>query len=91
MSDRPQRVEIHEEGPREGFQIEPRAYSLAERAALVEALADAGCGQIQVASFVSPKQVPQMADADDVCAGLPARVEICNSTYEYVTPTEPGV
>ena len=73
MSDRPQRVEIHEEGPREGFQIEPRAYALAERAALVEALADAGCAQIQVASFVSAKQVPQMADAAELFASLRKR------------------
>jgi hydroxymethylglutaryl-CoA lyase len=73
MSDRPTRVEIHEEGPREGFQIEPRTYPLAERAALVEALAEAGCTQIQVASFVSPKRVPQMADAAELFAALRKR------------------
>jgi hydroxymethylglutaryl-CoA lyase len=59
----PRRVEIHEEGPREGFQIEPPGFSIADRAGLVEALADAGLKQIQVASFVNPKRVPQMADA----------------------------
>ena len=73
MSDRPQRVEIHEEGPREGFQIEPRIFPIAERAALVEALAGAGCSQIQVASFVSPKHVPQMADAAELFGALRKR------------------
>ena len=69
----PQQVEIHEEGPREGFQIEPRSYPLAERAALVEALADAGLAQVQVASFVNPKRVPQMADAAELFAAIRKR------------------
>lgn len=62
----PTRVEIHEEGPREGFQIEKPGYSLQDRAALVEALAETGLPQIQVASFVNPAKVPQMADAADL-------------------------
>ncbi len=73
MSGLPTRVEIHEEGPREGFQIEPRTYPLAERAALVEALAESGLPQIQVASFVSPKRVPQMADAAELFAAIRKR------------------
>jgi hydroxymethylglutaryl-CoA lyase len=70
MADLPARVEIHEEGPREGFQIEPPGFSLADRAALVEALADSGLHQIQVASFVHPKRVPQMADAAELFAAI---------------------
>lgn len=70
MSDLPARVEIHEEGPREGFQIEPPGFSIADRAALVEALADAGLRQIQVASFVNPRRVPQMADAAALFAAI---------------------
>ena len=70
MSMLPSHVEIHEEGPREGFQIEPDTHPLAERAALVEALAASGLAQIQVASFVSPKRVPQMADADQLFAAI---------------------
>lgn len=73
MSDLPRRVEIHEEGPREGFQIEPRHYSVAERAELVEALAASGLQQVQVASFVSPRRVPQMADAAELFAALRKR------------------
>ncbi|MFA7438273.1 hydroxymethylglutaryl-CoA lyase [Castellaniella sp.] len=59
----PKRIEIHEEGPREGFQIEKPGFSLQDRASLVEALAATGLAQIQVASFVNPVKVPQMADA----------------------------
>lgn len=69
----PTRVEIHEEGPREGFQIESPGYSLADRAALVEALAAAGLRRIQVASFVNPKRVPQMADAAELFAAIRKR------------------
>lgn len=70
MAALPARVEIHEEGPREGFQIEPPGFSIADRAALVEALADAGLRQIQVASFVNPARVPQMADAAELFAAI---------------------
>jgi hydroxymethylglutaryl-CoA lyase len=73
MNTWPARVEIHEEGPREGFQMEPRIFALADRAALVDALADAGCAQIQVASFVNPRRVPQMADAAELFAAIHKR------------------
>jgi hydroxymethylglutaryl-CoA lyase len=64
MSDLPQRIEIHEEGPREGFQFERQTYPLNERVRFVEMLAETGLRQIQVASFVSRTRVPQMADAE---------------------------
>ena len=70
MADFPARVDIHEEGPREGFQSEPAGFSVADRAALVEALAESGLRQIQVASFVNPKRVPQMADAAELFAAI---------------------
>lgn len=73
MSDLPRRVEFHEEGPREGFQIEKEIYPLAKRAALVDALSASGLAQIQVASFVSPKQVPQMADAAELFQAIRRR------------------
>lgn len=69
----PAKVEIHEEGPREGFQSEPPGFSVADRAALVEALAESGLAQIQVASFVNPKRVPQMADAPELFAAIRRR------------------
>lgn len=70
MLDLPKRIDIHEEGPREGFQIEPPGFSIADRAALVEALAETGLKHIQVASFVNPKRVPQMADAAELFAAI---------------------
>jgi hydroxymethylglutaryl-CoA lyase len=73
MADFPARVDIHEEGPREGFQSEPAGFSVADRAALVEALAASGLRQIQVASFVNPKRVPQMADAAELFAAIQRR------------------
>lgn len=70
MTDRPARIEIHEEGPREGFQFERQLYPIERRAALVDALSLTGLRQIQVASFVSPKLVPQMADAAALFAAV---------------------
>jgi hydroxymethylglutaryl-CoA lyase len=70
MADRPKRVEFREEGPREGFQMEKTIHPLAERVKLVEALAETGLRHIQVASFVSPKHVPQMADSEAFFAAI---------------------
>lgn len=70
MSDLPSAIEIHEEGPREGFQFEKTIFPLAERVALVDALSRTGLKQIQVASFVSAKRVPQMADAAEFFAAI---------------------
>ena len=66
MSDMPTSVEIHEEGPREGFQIEPGPIGSADKVRLIEALAQTGLRDIQVCSFVNPRLVPGWADADDV-------------------------
>jgi hydroxymethylglutaryl-CoA lyase len=66
MSDMPKTVEIHEEGPREGFQIEPGPIGSADKVRLIEALAQTGLRDIQVCSFVNPRLVPGWADADDV-------------------------
>jgi len=70
MTDLPKHVEIHEEGPREGFQIEPGPISTADKIRLIEALADTGLHHIQACSFVSPRIVPGWADAEDVIAGF---------------------
>jgi hydroxymethylglutaryl-CoA lyase len=73
MSDLPTKVDIHEEGPREGFQIEPGPISTADKIRLIEALAETGLTHIQVCSFVSPKVVPSWADAEAVVAGFKAK------------------
>jgi isopropylmalate/homocitrate/citramalate synthase len=73
MTDLPKHVEIHEEGPREGFQIEPGPISTGQKIRLIEALADTGLHHIQACSFVSPRIVPGWADAEDVIAGFKPR------------------
>ncbi len=70
MSDLPSKVAIHEEGPREGFQIEKGPISTARKIELIDALSETGLKKIQVASFVSPRAVPGWADADDVVKGF---------------------
>src|SRR5260370_41901641 len=70
MSDMPKHVEIHEEGPREGFQIETGPIGTADKIKLIEALAETGLHHIQAASFVSPRIVPGWADAEDVVGGF---------------------
>ncbi len=67
----PNRVEIIEVGPRDGLQRESTIVSMQDKVALIEALVNAGLKRIQVTSFVHPKWVPQMADAEEVCARIP--------------------
>jgi isopropylmalate/homocitrate/citramalate synthase len=76
MTDLPSRVEIHEEGPREGFQIEPGPISSADKIRLIEALAETGLRHIQVCSFVNPRLVPGWADAEAVMTGFKAKPSV---------------
>jgi hydroxymethylglutaryl-CoA lyase len=73
MSDLPDAVHITEEGPREGFQIEKGAIPTARKIALIDALSRTGLERIQIVSFVNPKAVPGMADAEDVVRGIAAK------------------
>ena len=66
MSDFPRTVEIHEEGPREGFQIEPGPISTVDKVKLIDALSKTGLKHIQACSFVNPRLVPGWADAEKV-------------------------
>jgi hydroxymethylglutaryl-CoA lyase len=70
MTDLPATVEIREEGPREGFQIEPGPIPTDRKVALIDALAATGLQQIQLCSFVSAKLVPGWADAEAVVAAV---------------------
>jgi hydroxymethylglutaryl-CoA lyase len=72
----PDAVTLCEVGPRDGFQFEDTPIPTDVKRDVITALADAGLPRIQVASFVHPKWVPQMADAEDVVAGLPARDDV---------------
>lgn len=73
MTDLPRRVRICEEGPREGFQMEPPTISTGDKIRLIEALAETGLADIACCSFVSPSRVPQMADAEAIMAGTHRR------------------
>ena len=70
MSDLPRSVTINEEGPREGFQIEKGPISTSRKIELIEALAETGLKHMQIVSFVNPKRVPGMADAEEVVRGF---------------------
>jgi hydroxymethylglutaryl-CoA lyase len=63
-------VTVLDVGPRDGLQNEAQAIATADKLALIEKLQKSGVRQMEVASFVSPKWVPQMADAAQVMAGL---------------------
>ena len=73
MSDLPKSVHITEEGPREGFQIEKGPIATARKIALIDTLSQTGLDRIQIVSFVNPKAVPGMADADEVVRGITPR------------------
>lgn len=66
-------VELVEVSPRDGLQNEPGVFATDNKLELIRRALDAGIRRIEVASFVHPKLVPQMADAEAVCAGLPQR------------------
>lgn len=66
-------VEILEVAPRDGLQNEPRHLPVPVKAELIGRLVAAGLRRIEVASFVNPKRVPQMADAEAVMAALPQK------------------
>jgi len=73
MSDLPSRVDIQEEGPREGFQFEKGPITTQRKIDLIDALSETGLKEIQVGSFVNPKRVPGWADVDDVVSGIRRR------------------
>jgi hydroxymethylglutaryl-CoA lyase len=66
FEDLPDRVSVYEVGPRDGLQNEPAAVGTVLKLRLIEALAGAGLTRIEITSFVSPRWIPQLADADDV-------------------------
>jgi hydroxymethylglutaryl-CoA lyase len=83
----PEKVEIFEMGPRDGLQNEKRLIPTAEKIALVDTLSQAGFRRIEVASFVSPKWVPQMADGSEVLAGIARAPGV---SYAALTPNMKG-
>ncbi len=80
-------AEIFEVGPRDGLQNEKREIPVAEKVALTDCLSRAGFKRIEVASFVSPKWVPQMAGSAEVLAGITRAPGV---RYAALTPNMRG-
>lgn len=83
----PAEVSIYEVSPRDGLQNEAVTVPTTRKGRLIEALVDAGLARIEVTSFVSPKWVPQLADADEVIGLLPARAGVA---YSALCPNAKG-
>jgi len=71
-----QEVSVMEVSPRDGLQNEDARLTTEQKLELIDQALAAGCQRIEVTSFVHPKVVPQMADAEAVCAGLPQRGDV---------------
>ncbi len=72
----PLEIEFVEVGPRDGLQNEAQLVAAKNKLELIARAIKFGARRIEVASFVNPKRVPQMADAEEVCAGLPDRDDV---------------
>lgn len=83
----PASVRIREVGPRDGIQSEPAHVATADKIRLLDALAATGLRYIEAVSFVSPKAIPQMADARAVWAGMTRAPDVF---YSALVPNEKG-
>ena len=72
----PETVEIIDVAPRDGLQSQPKLLDTDTKLELITRLIEAGIRRLEVVSFVNPKRVPQMADAEAVIAGLPERDDV---------------
>ena len=81
-------IRLVEVGPRDGLQNEKTVIPTDVKVAFVDALSDAGFDEIEVSSFVSPKWVPQLADAAEVFAGITRRPGV---RYTALVPNEAGL
>ncbi len=83
----PRRVRLVEVGPRDGLQNEKATVPTATKIALIDRLSDAGFPAVEATAFVSPKWVPQMADAAEVMAGIARKAGV---RYPVLTPNLKG-
>ncbi|MGH8867862.1 MAG: hydroxymethylglutaryl-CoA lyase [Actinomycetes bacterium] len=86
MSDLPARISLREVGPRDGLQNEPPVPTEA-KITLIDALSQTGVRRIEAVSFVHPTAIPQMADADDVWAGITRNPDV---RYSALVPNRKG-
>jgi len=84
----PRKVKLVEVGPRDGLQNEPGQVPAAVKIELIHALQDAGLKVVEATAFVSPKWVPQMADAAQVMAGITRRAGV---SYPVLVPNRRGL
>ena len=84
----PTLVTLVEVGPRDGLQNEAMPVAAADKIALVHRLQAAGCREIEVTSYVSPKWVPQMADNAEVMAGVQRKAGV---RFSVLTPNMKGL
>src|SRR5919204_6770323 len=83
----PTRVTICEVGTRDGFQIEPDFIPTEQKIEVVDRLSEAGVPRIEVTSFVHPKAVPQLSDAEQVMARIRRRP---GTRYGALVPNDKG-
>jgi len=88
VENRPVPLTVVEVGPRDGLQNEAARVSTADKIAFVDQLSASGLPVIEVSAFVSPKWVPQMADAAEVLAGITRRT---GTRYTALVPNEKGL
>ena len=84
----PRRIKICEVGPRDGLQNESSIVSVADKVRYIDLLSAAGAPIVEATSFVSPKAIPQLADADDVFARIEKRPGV---TYLVLVPNDRGL
>lgn len=87
MTELPESVVLCEVGPRDGFQLEPDPIPTDTKIAIVDALSGTGLTEIQATSFVHPRAVPQLADAEQVMAGIQRHPDVL---YSALVPNERG-
>ncbi len=84
----PKRVQVVEVGPRDGLQNEKVQIPPAEKIRFIDMLSQAGFGMVEATSFVSPKAIPQLADAGEVMAGITRRGGV---SYPVLVPNKKGM
>jgi hydroxymethylglutaryl-CoA lyase len=88
VPDRPDHVRIYEVGPRDGLQNEATPIPTATKLQFIELLSAAGLTEIEATSFVAPKAIPQLADADELLAAIPRRPGV---RYPVLVPNLRGL
>ncbi len=87
FADAPQRVFINEVSVRDGFQIEPRFVPTEQKIALIDALSATGLAKIEITSFVSPRAIPNLRDAEAVAKQIRRHQDV---TYVALVPNARG-